>query len=157
MCLLSSHVILQSTKSQGMPLLLFFGLLVSPVCSVRTKHCRLDCCKHRGSVPHCVYRLLVMSRLKRAKQDALSHFSWFPKRKKPLHIGSHTRVGCLERLSLFVCVCVYVLQVDILFSPRLSTALNVHGTKASTDGSRGQHLVVQSQIITDHSSLVVPA
>ena len=41
-------------------------------------------------------------------------FSWFSKEKKPLHIGSHTRVGCLGLLSLYVsslayvCVCLFV-------------------------------------------------
>ena len=54
------------------------------------------------------------------------------------HIGSHTRVGCLERLSMFVCVCVYVCVSQHFFRPRLSTALNVHGSKASSDGSRAR-------------------
>ena len=72
-------------------------------------------------------------------------FNWFSKGKKPFHIGSYTRAGCLERLSLFVSVCVYVCVSQVcvcvsqhFFRPRLSTALNVHGTKASLDGSRAR-------------------
>ena len=75
--------------------------------------------------------------MRRAKRAALSlFFHGFPREKKPPHIGSHTRVGCLERLSLFVCVCVHACVSQRVFRPRLSTALNVHGTKASPDGSR---------------------
>ena len=58
--------------------------------------------------------------------------------KKPLLVGLYTRVGCLERLSLFVRVCVYVCVSQRSFRPRLSTAINVHGTKASPNGSRAR-------------------
>ena len=68
----------------------------------------------------------------REARSAEPFFLGFPGEKKPFHIGLHTRVGCLERLSL----CAYVCGSQHFFRPRLSTALNVHGTKTSPNGSR---------------------
>ena len=47
-----------------------------------------------------------------------------------------TRVGCLERPSLFVCM--FVGGSQHCFQPRLSTALNVHETNASPGGLRAR-------------------
>ena len=57
------------------------------------------------------------------EREARAFFSWFSKGIKPFHIGTHTTVGCLETVSVCLCVSQH------FFRPRLSTALNLHGTK----------------------------
>ena len=82
-------------------------------------------------------QILLHSEAREAR-SAEPFFSWVSKGHKPLLVGLYTRVGCLERLSLFVRVCVYVCVSQRSFRPRLSTAINVHGTKASPNGSRAR-------------------
>ena len=84
-------------------------------------------------------------------------FSWFSqkkrRRKKPLHDGSYTRVGCLA-WSFSVCVC--IIKIQPLLRPRLTTALNAHGANSSPGGlcahtqtkpSRAGAVVSRSQLV----------
>ena len=65
-----------------------------------------------------------------AREGERLFFLLVSKEIKPLHIGSHTRVGCLV-LSVSVGVCHHD---STFFRPRLTTALNAHGTNSSPGG-----------------------